>query len=378
MRYLFLILFIFGFSLTLGVQNTKAAPIETAAKQAIVLDYDTGAVLLDKNADEQMPTSSMSKVMTMVVVFDALKSGHIKLDDTLLVSEKAWRKQGSKMFVEVNKRVKVEDLIRGVIIQSGNDATIVLAEGLAGTEDAFASVMNEKAAEIGMNGSHFMNASGWPDPNHYSTARDLAKMAQYLITEFPEYYSYYSEKEFTFNKIKQGNRNPLLYRKMGADGIKTGHTEAGGYGVIGSGERDGRRVIIVVNGLESSKERAQESAKLLEWGLQSFETQSILKAGEKYENVEVPLSVERVVSLVSPEDIVITVPKLGNSKVEKETVLDIAPKAPIKKGQRLGVLRVSVEGYYTKEFPLVAGHDVQELGFFWRMIENLRISIMGK
>ena len=373
-----MILFIFGFSLTLGVQNTKAAPIETAAKQAIVLDYDTGAVLLDKNADEQMPTSSMSKVMTMVVVFDALKSGHIKLDDTLLVSEKAWRKQGSKMFVEVNKRVKVEDLIRGVIIQSGNDATIVLAEGLAGTEDAFASVMNEKAAEIGMNGSHFMNASGWPDPNHYSTARDLAKMAQYLITEFPEYYSYYSEKEFTFNKIKQGNRNPLLYRKMGADGIKTGHTEAGGYGVIGSGERDGRRVIIVVNGLESSKERAQESAKLLEWGLQSFETQSILKAGEKYENVEVPLSVERVVSLVSPEDIVITVPKLGNSKVEKETVLDIAPKAPIKKGQRLGVLRVSVEGYYTKEFPLVAGHDVQELGFFWRMIENLRISIMGK
>ncbi|HOO82296.1 MAG TPA: D-alanyl-D-alanine carboxypeptidase family protein, partial [Alphaproteobacteria bacterium] len=210
----------------LPVLAAHAASIETKAKQAIVVDYETGTVLLSKNMDEQMPTSSMSKVMTMYAVFDSIKNGQISLNDTLPVSEKAWRMGGSKMFVEVDKRVKVEDLIRGVIVQSGNDATVVLAEGLAGSENAFANMINDKATGLGMKNSHFVNASGWPDPEHYSTARDLATLGRAIIHDFPDYYKYYMEKEFTYNNIKQTNRNPLLYRNIGADGIKTGHTEA--------------------------------------------------------------------------------------------------------------------------------------------------------
>ncbi|HEY8189199.1 MAG TPA: D-alanyl-D-alanine carboxypeptidase family protein, partial [Micavibrio sp.] len=242
-----------------------AETMETPAKQAIMLDFDTGAILMEKNADERMTPSSMSKEMTMYMVFEALKSGKLTLEQTLPISERAWRMQGSKMFVGINSQVKVEDLVRGVIIQSGNDAAIALAEGVGGTEDNFALMLNKKAEELGMKNSHFMNASGWPDPQHYSTAHDLSILAYRMVHDFPEYYHYYSEKEFTYNNIKQGNRNPLLYRNIGADGIKTGHTDEGGYGLIGSGILDNRRVIFVVNGLSSMQERADESARMLEW-----------------------------------------------------------------------------------------------------------------
>src|SRR5262245_46738062 len=241
-------------------QAAPAAPVnplvpDTSARQVIIADFTTGTVLFEKNADERMPPSSMSKIMTAYVVFQSLKKGDMRLDDQLPVSERAWRIQGSKMFVPLGERVKVEDLLRGMIIQSGNDACIVLAEGIAGSEDAFAERMNMVAKQIGLTGSNFRNASGWPDPQHYMTARDLMIVARRLIADFPEYYKFYSEKEFTYGKdekgvpIRQGNRNPLLYKNTGADGVKTGHTDDAGYGLTASEIRDGRRVIMVLIGL---------------------------------------------------------------------------------------------------------------------------------
>ncbi|HSK39613.1 MAG TPA: D-alanyl-D-alanine carboxypeptidase family protein, partial [Arenibaculum sp.] len=264
--------FVFAILLIAGSADpARSASIDTIARQAVLIDATTGTVLFEKNADERMPTSSMSKIMTMYMVFDAIKQGHLSLDDTLHVSEGAWRMQGSKMFVELGNPIPVEDLIRGVIIQSGNDASVVLAEGLAGSESEFATRMTQRAHELGLTASNFTNATGWPDDDHYSTASDLAKLSDRIIADFPEFYHYYSETEFTYHDIKQGNRNPLLYRNMDVDGLKTGHTEAAGYGLAASAERNGRRLILVVNGLSDMQARADESARLLEWGFREFE-----------------------------------------------------------------------------------------------------------
>jgi D-alanyl-D-alanine carboxypeptidase (penicillin-binding protein 5/6) len=350
----------------------------TAAKQAIVLDYNTGTVLLEKNADERMPTSSMSKVMTMYMVFDALKKGTITLENKFSVSEKAWRMQGSKMFVHVNDSVRVEDLIRGVIVQSGNDATIVLAEGLAGTEEAFAAAMNAKAKELGMLNSNFMNASGWPDPNHYSTARDLAILGKALITNFPDEYKYYSEIDFTFNGIKQGNRNPLLYKGIGGDGIKTGHTEDAGYGLIGSGQFDGRRVIFVVNGLESMEARSQEAAKLLDWGLKSFKNKTILKAGDVIAQADVAMGLAQKVGLTGTKDVIMTLPNMAAQESKVEITYNAPLVAPIKKGQEVAKVSVTLPGRdQPLTAPLVADSDVPELGFVLKTLEKAKILLGG-
>lgn len=342
-----------------------AAPdITTTAKQASVVDFETGIPLLEKNAQEQMPTSSMSKVITIYMVFEALKNGTLSLNDKLPVSEKAWRKGGSKMFVEVDKYVRVEDLIRGVIVQSGNDATIVLAEGLAGSEDAFADSLNLKAAELGMDNSRFTNASGWPDPGHYSTAEDLAKLGRAIIRDFPEYYEYYSEKEFTYNQITQKNRNPLLYRNIGADGIKTGHTQAGGYGLIGSGTNGERRVVVVVNGLEDEKERAREAAKLLEWGLRHFENHNLFVNGETIDSVDVFLGKQNIVEAVVYEDVTLPLPKRSLDDITAKFVSKQPLKAPIVKGQEIGHIEVDVPGYETRQYPVFAKNNVERLGFF--------------
>jgi len=369
-------LFILAMLLTLNLSNNQAyAQIETKAKQAIVIDYKTGAVLLNKNADEKMPTSSMSKVMTMYMVFEALKEGQIALNDSLSVSEKAWRMGGSKMFVEVDKRVKIEDLIRGVIVQSGNDATIVLAEGLAGTESAFADALTQKAQSLGMGNSNFKNASGWPDPEHYSTARDLSTLASKLIKNFPGFYKYYGEKEFTFNNIKQANRNPLLYRNIGADGVKTGHTEAGGYGLIGSGVEQGRRVIIVVNGLEDERARAEESAKLLEWGLKRFENKTLVKAGQVIETAEVVMGKLKAVGLVVKEDLFLTVPKMLGNTIKIEAKYNGPLIAPIKKDQEIGILEISAPGMEKVTKTLYAAEAVEELGLFAKTIAKAKLLI---
>lgn len=376
----FLLFVTFGFISVAGAfapSGAMAQEIETTAPLAYVLDYDTGTVLLDKNGGQRMPTSSMSKVLTMYLVFGALKTEHWRLDEDLPVSEKAWRMQGSKMFVDINTRVKVEDLIRGVIIQSGNDATIVLAEGLAGNEEAFAQMMNAKAKELGMNDSHFMNASGWPDPEHYSTPHDLAVLAAALIRDYPEYYKYYAEKEFTYHGIKQGNRNPLLYKNIGADGIKTGHTEDAGYGLIGTGVQDGRRVIIVVNGLKSMQERADESAKLLEWGLKRFENKNFTKAGAEIERARVAFGQQRSVPMTTQQDLILTLPRGAAADMKLEAVYQEPVIAPVQAGQALGVLKISSGDKVIKEVPLLAAQDVPKMSFFALTMAKAQALLLG-
>jgi D-alanyl-D-alanine carboxypeptidase (penicillin-binding protein 5/6) len=355
-----------------------AQAIETGAREAYMVDVTTGTVLLDKNAEVSMPPASMSKIMTAVVVFEQLKDGRLSLDDTLPVSEKAWKKGGSKMFVKVGDQIRVEDLLQGVIVQSGNDACIVLAEGLAGSEDAFAEVMNQKAEELGMTGSHFTNATGWPDPNHRMTAKDLAILANHVITEFPEYYHYYTQTEFTWSDIKQSNRNPLLYMNIGADGLKTGHTEEAGYGLTSSAIRDERRLILVVNGLPSNQARSEESARLITWGFREFDNYRLFSAGETVEDAAVWLGAENSVPLVAAEDILITLPRKSRESM-KVTVSYAGPiPAPIEQGTEIAILRVEAPDVDPIEIPLVTGAAVKQLGGFGKITAAVQYLIFGQ
>ena len=259
-----------------GPLPAAAQGFETRAAHAILVDAETDTVLLQHEADARMPPASMAKLMTMAVVFDALETGRLRLDDEFVVSENAWRNGGAKsggstMFAELGSTIRVEDLIHGVIVQSANDGCIIIAEGMAGTEASFAAMMNAEARKLGLTDSHFTNSTGLPDPEQYVTARDLATLAKHLIYDFPEYYAIYQQTEFTWNKIRQRNRNPLLEMGIGADGLKTGYTEESGYGLVGSASRDGQRLIMVINGTKSDKERAEEARKLMDWGFRAFE-----------------------------------------------------------------------------------------------------------
>ena len=360
------------------VAAAHAAPtIDTQAEEAFLVDFDTGAVLLDKNADQPMPPSSMSKLMTTYIVFDRLQNKRLSLDDELTVSEKAWRMGGSKMFVEVGNQVRVEDLLRGVIIQSGNDACVVLAEGVAGSEEAFAELMNEKAREFGMTGSHFTNATGWPDPDQRVTARDLATLARRTIVDHPEYYSYYGEKEFTWNEIRQGNRNPLLYRNIGADGLKTGHTEEAGYGLTASAVQNDRRLILVVNGLPSMQARADESDRLLSWGFREFDNYALFKAGETVDEAAVWLGAEETVPLVIPNDLKVTLPRSDRNGMQVSVVYDGPIPAPVAEGTEIARLRVTWPEGVPVEVPLLAGKEVEQLGPFGRIAASIKFLVLG-
>lgn len=346
---------------------SPSATFETPAKQLIVVDAETGAVMFDKDAATAMPTSSMSKVMTLYMVFDALKAKRISLSDTFTISEKAWRMEGSKMFIQVGSQVAVEDLIRGVAIQSGNDAAVALAEGLAGSEEDFAAAMNARAKEIGMNNSHFANASGWPDPDHYSTAQDLAILAFRIINDHPEYYHYFSEREFSYNNITQQNRDPLLGRLQGADGLKTGHTDAAGFGLIGSAERNGRRVIMVVNGLDSIKARSDESVRIMEWAFRNFELKTIFGKGQDVARAPVWLGDAAYVPLVAEKDIKVLVPRSGAGEAAIRIVYDTPAYAPVAAGDKLGMLSVTLPGGAKHDVALLAGKDVARAGFMGRV-----------
>ena len=357
---------------------------ETSARQAIIADMSTGTILFAKNADERMPPASMSKIMTAYAVFDALKRGDVKMEDTLPVSEKAWRMQGSKMFVPLGERVRIDDLLRGMIIQSGNDACIVLAEGLAGSEEAFAERMNRLARAIGLTASNFRNASGWPDPDHYMTARDLLILGERLIADFPEYYKIYAERDFTFGKdekgvpIRQGNRNPLLYRSAGADGIKTGHTEQAGFGLTASAVRDGRRIVMVLNGWPSMKARAEESERLLEWAFREFGTYVVFKAGEPVDKAAVWLGKAQDVNLVTTREVAITIPRRLRPQLEARVSFDAPIPAPVAKGQALGTVTLTVPERPPATFQLVAESDVEKLGFTGRVAAAVSHLVLGR
>ena len=349
----------------------------TIAPHAILIDGTTGTVLLEKDADTPLPPASMSKLMTVLMVFERLKAGVLSMDQTFPVSHKAWKMGGSKTFVRVNRRVSVADLLRGVIVQSGNDASIVIAEGISGSEEAFAEAMTARARELGLTSANFTNATGWPHPQHEISPRDLARLAQILVTEFPEYYGMFAEREFEFNKIKQRNRNPLLGRVPGADGLKTGHTNAAGYGLTASAERDGRRLYLVLNGLKNSRARARESERLIEWGFREFEAYPLVKRGDTVERAAVWLGSVDYVPLVPDRDVVLSLKRQARSGLKASVRWTGPVVAPVKEGQQLAVLRLEAPGIQPVEHPLYAGTDVERVGFFGRIFERMRAMIFG-
>ncbi len=355
----------------------EARALDTSAREALLVDYRTGAVLLDKNADTPTPPASMSKIMTAYLAFERIREGRLSLDDEIPVSEKAWRKGGSRMFVELGSRVSVADILRGIVVQSGNDAAIALAEALSGSETAFAEEMTRKGRELGMTGSVFRNATGWPDPEHRTTARDLARLAAATIRDFPELYKLYAETSFEYNDIAQRNRNPLLYRGLGADGLKTGYTRAAGYGLAASVERAGRRLILVVNGLPSSRARAREAEALVEWGFREFDNYTLLRAGAAAETGHVWLGKARTVPLVLEEDLTLTLPRKARKDIRVSVVYEEPIPAPIERGRRLATLRVAAPGMDTVERPLVAGADVERLGVFGRAMAAIGYLLWG-
>ncbi|MEQ8248638.1 MAG: D-alanyl-D-alanine carboxypeptidase family protein [Alphaproteobacteria bacterium] len=367
MRTRLLLLIAFFAIAGLPLQTLKAQTIESPASHAILLDDTTGVVLFEKNADEPMAPASMSKLMTLLMVFERLREGSISLEDTMRVSEAAWRMGGSRMFVEHNSRVSVADLLKGVIIQSGNDASVVLAEGLAGSEEAFAEEMTRRGREIGMTLTTFRNSTGWPDPEHLTTAHDLAILAKRIIDEFPEYYEIFKETEFTYNGIRQGNRNPLLYKDIGADGLKTGHTEESGYGLVASATRNGRRLILVINGLESVNQRSQESERLLDIGFREFNNYPLFAANDVVEEAQVWLGGESTVPLVLEKDLLLTMSRKARRDMKVTVVYESPLPAPIAKGARLAQLRIDGPNMEPVVRDLVAAVDVDRLGFVGRL-----------
>lgn len=354
-----------------------ADALETKAKNAVLMDFDTGEFFFEKNADVPMPPASMSKLMTAYLIFERLKNGQLSPDDVFVVSENAWRKGGAKtgsstMFLKVNQRVKVKDLLRGIIVQSGNDACIVAAENIAGSEADFADLANQKAKELGLTNSHFANATGWPNPKHKMSAKDLATLAYRIIRDFPEYYGIYSEQSFTFNKITQENRNPLLFKMPGvADGIKTGHTSVSGYGLTGSAKKNGRRLIMVVNGLKTMKERGEESVRLINWGFREFDNYAVLKKDVKVVSVPVWLGDVKAVKAVPANDVTLTLPKGQQKQIVAHVVYKSPIKAPVKKGEEIASLSLSVPDRQDVVIPLYADRTVKRLGYFGRLKETV-------
>lgn len=352
--------------------------IATAARNAIVIDFQTGAVLLDKDADKRIPTASMSKIMTAYVVYGFLQQGKATSEDILPVSEKAWRTGGSKMFVPYPGQVKLDDLLRGMIIQSGNDACIVLAEGLAGSEGAFVEKMNETAEKLGLTNSHFADVNGLPASDHYMSARDLATLSRHYIQDFPQYYKYEAVKDFSYNGIKQGNRNPLLYKDLGADGIKTGHTDEAGYGLVGSAVRNGRRIIMVLAGMSSMKERAQESERVIDWAFREFSNYTIVKTGDVIDEAPVWMGEVAKVPAAPANDVVVTLARGARKDMKVTAVYDKPVKAPVVKGQAVGKLLITAPDTEAIEVPLVATQPVDRLNAFGRMAATAGYLLWGK
>jgi D-alanyl-D-alanine carboxypeptidase (penicillin-binding protein 5/6) len=361
--------------LSLAHTVTAAGPIFTpsapkvAASSYLLMDFNSGRVLAEKDADKRVAPASITKIMTVYVVFRELKAGHLALDEKVTISQNAWETGGSKMFVEVNKQVSVEDLLQGVVIQSGNDASVALAEHVAGSEQTFATMMNEQAARLGMTNSHFENSMGLPTDNHYSTARDLATLAQALIREFPEYYRWDSQKEFTYNGITQQNRNQLLWRDPSVDGIKTGFTDKAGYCMVASAKREDMRLISVVMGTASPNARANESQSLLNYGFRFFETHQLYAANSQLLETRIRKGVSSKLPVGVMDAVWVTAPRKHFSELKAETQIDKAIMAPINKGDTVGSLQIHLGDELILNKPLQAMDSIAEGGLFRRLYD---------
>lgn len=353
------------------------SPPNLAASSWLLIDANSGHVIVEHNADQTLPPASLTKMMTSYIAEEQIASGNISLDDEVLISEKAWRKGGSKMYIRVGTRVRLEDLLRGIIIQSGNDASIAVAEHIAGSEDAFADLMNKHAISLGMHNTQFQNATGWPAPEHYTTARDLALLAKAIIHDHPEQYSMYAEKEFTYNEIRQPNRNKLLWRDPSVDGLKTGHTEEAGYCLVASAERNGMRLISVVMGTKSENARATESMKLLTYGFRFFDTVKSYEAKNQMVESDIWLGQSDKIQLGVDQDLWITIPRGSDKDVKAQLDFPSQLKAPIAEGEEVGTVKLVLDDEVLIETPLVALESVDEAGFFKRIWQHILLFIMG-
>ena len=367
------------------ISDSAHSNIEIKARTAILQDFLSGEILYEKEPDRSIYPASMTKIMTSIIAFDLIKSGDLTLDEKFIISEKAWRLSTSgysSMFVMVNDEVSVENLLRGIIVASGNDACVALAEGIAGTEEEFAIMMTSKAQEIGMSNTNFANSSGINDPDNYSTVKDIMIMSHYLIKNYPEYYEWFSEKEFTWDRtggdpITQGNRNPLLYKNIGADGIKTGYLAVEKYSLASSLERKGRRLIAVASGFETKNSRSRESSKLLTYGLTNFDLVEINKSGEEFDSVDVWLGKKDSVKVYTKEDIYKIIKK-GKKKLLKVKMLYEGPvEAPISKDQVLAKLRIIYDDELIDEYDLLAKEQVNKVNIFSRLMKSLNYLIWG-
>ena len=365
--------------------NISYSNIEVKARTAILQDFLSGEILYEKDPDRSIYPASMTKIMTSIIAFDLIKSGDLSLDEKFIISEKAWRLSTagySSMFIMVGDQVSVEDLLKGIIIASGNDACIALAEGIAGTEEEFAILMTAKAKELGMNNTNFTNSSGINDPDNYSTVRDILLMSNYLIKEHPEYYEWFKEKEFTWDRtggdpITQGNRNPLLYKNLGVDGIKTGYLAVEKYSLASSLERNGRRLVAVGSGFETKSSRSKESSKLLTYGITNFDLVEIAKSFEPIGDVEIWLGREESVDVYVNQDIFKTIKKAKKKLLKVKMIYDGPIEAPVKKNQIIGKLKVVYNQNLVGEFDLLASKEVKRINIFSRLMRSLNYLIWG-
>lgn len=361
------------FALPVQAAKITPAPPQVAARAYIVIDADTGKVIMANREEERFPPASLTKMMTSYILESELTKGNVSKTDLVPISVKAWRAPGSRMFIQEGTQVLLSDLMKGIVIQSGNDASVAVAEYIAGSESAFADMMNQHAVLLGMNNSHFMNATGLPAEEHYSSAKDLALLAQAIIQNYPEHYGVYSEKYFTYNKIRQPNRNKLLWRDDSVDGLKTGHTEAAGYCLVASAKRDGMRLITVVMGTSSEEARAQESQKLLAYAFRYFRTHKLYDAGQVLETTRVWAGQQDQLNVGLIKDMAITIPRGESEQLQAVLDLDKVIKAPIQKGQSFGTLKVMLEGKLVAEAPVVALESINEAGLLQRIWDAIAL-----
>ena len=371
-RCLTVFLILFSAGLAASPSLIPAAP-SIAAKSYILMDAQSGDIIIEENADERLPPASLTKMMTAYIVEYELERGNINADDDVLVSVKAWKTGGSKMFIKEGTRVPLQDLLRGIIIQSGNDASIAVAEHIAGSEDAFSDIMNQHAGLLGMTNTNFRNATGLPMTDHYSSAHDLALLAKAIIYDFPEQYPIYAEKYFKYNNIRQPNRNRLLWRDKSVDGLKTGHTEAAGYCLVASAVRDDMRLIAVVMGTKSEEARARETQKLLSYGFRYYDSAKLYSAGEKLLDSRVWGGVVDQLSLGIAEEVIVTIPKGQKENLEANVDMDATIKAPVNVGDELGRIKVTLNDKIIVNKPLVALEPVEEAGFFKRIWDMIKL-----